>query len=44
LGLLVGIVLYFSSRKFAPDEERQLSEAFGPAWADYCSRVKMPWL
>lgn len=44
LGVVVGIALYAGSREFSPEEERQLSSAFGPAWDDYCKSVKVPWL
>jgi protein-S-isoprenylcysteine O-methyltransferase Ste14 len=44
LGVLIGGILYTGSRMFAPEEERALSQAFGPAWDEYCNKVKMPWL
>jgi len=44
LGVLSGIILYVASRIFSPEEERTLSEAFGPAWDEYCQGVKIPWL
>jgi len=44
LGVLIGIILYGAARRFAPEEERTLSKAFGPAWDDYSKKVKMPWL
>ncbi len=44
LGLLVGIVLYIGSRRYAPEEEGALSRTFGAAWEEYCQKVKMPWL
>jgi protein-S-isoprenylcysteine O-methyltransferase Ste14 len=44
LGLVVGIVLYLAARRYAPDEERELAETFGPAWDDYSAKVKIPWL
>lgn len=44
LGAAIGIVLYIGSRIFAPAEEAVLSETFGPAWDEYCSTVKIPWL
>lgn len=44
LGLLVGAALYVASRKYSPDEEKQLSETYGAAWDDYCNKVKIPWL
>ncbi len=44
LGVLVGIMLFIGSRKFSPEEEKQLSETFGIAWDEYCGKVKIPWL
>jgi len=44
LGLLVGVVLYFGSRMFAPAEEAALSKTFGAAWVEYSKTVKIPWL
>ena len=44
LGALIGIVLYLASRRFAPEEERTLSKAFGAAWDKYSGQVKIPWL
>jgi protein-S-isoprenylcysteine O-methyltransferase Ste14 len=44
LGILIGIVLYGASRIFEPEEERTLSETFGPAWDEYRRRVKIAWL
>lgn len=44
LGIVLGAVLYFASRLYAPDEERELSATFGSAWDDYCKRVIIPWL
>jgi protein-S-isoprenylcysteine O-methyltransferase Ste14 len=44
LGLAIGAVLYISSRRFAPDEEKALSRTFGATWDAYCQKVKMPWL
>lgn len=44
LGAVVGIALYVGSRRFAPAEEADLAERFGPAWDAYCRRVKVPWL
>ncbi len=41
---LIGVVVYVGSRLYAPEEERALSEAFGPAWDEYCKRVMIPWL
>ncbi len=44
LGALIGIVMYLASRRYAPAEEEVLSNAFGPAWNEYCRKVKIPWL
>ena len=44
LGLFIGIVLYFASRKFSPEEEKYLAKNFGAEWTDYLDKVKLPWL
>lgn len=44
LGVLLGGVLYVGSRLFAPHEERELARTFGPAWDQYCDKVKLSWL
>ncbi len=44
LGALIGIVLYVASRLFAPAEEAELADLFGPEWDAYCRGVKVPWL
>ncbi len=44
LGALIGAVLYIGSRRYAPAEERALSETFGARWDAYCADVKIPWL
>jgi len=44
LGALIGIALYAASRLFAPAEEADLADRFGPRWDAYCRRVKVPWL
>ena len=44
LGALIGIALYVASRLFAPAEEAELVDRFGPEWDAYCRRVKVPWL
>jgi protein-S-isoprenylcysteine O-methyltransferase Ste14 len=44
LGLVVGVVMYFSSRRFAPEEEKVLAEAFGTQWDEYRNAVTLPWL
>lgn len=44
LGLLLGIMIYVGSRRYSPEEEKVLSESFGPRWTEYCNGVKMPWL
>lgn len=44
LGAALGIVLYIGSRMYAPREEAELVRTFGPAWDEYRSTVKIPWL
>jgi protein-S-isoprenylcysteine O-methyltransferase Ste14 len=44
LGVLLGVVLYVGSSMCSPEEERTLSQTFGPAWDEYCDRVKIAWL
>ena len=44
LGVLIGIVMYAGSRIFSPQEEKMLSEKFGPSWDEYRKKVKIPWL
>jgi protein-S-isoprenylcysteine O-methyltransferase Ste14 len=44
LGVVIGIILYSGSRLFSPEEEELLSKTFGPAWEEYCKKVKIPWL
>jgi protein-S-isoprenylcysteine O-methyltransferase Ste14 len=42
LGLLIGIVMYIGSGKYAPDEEKYLSGKFGGEWDEYVKKVKFP--
>lgn len=44
LGAALGAVLYLASRRYAPAEEAELAETFGPAWDAYRDGVKIPWL
>jgi protein-S-isoprenylcysteine O-methyltransferase Ste14 len=44
LGLLIGLVLYVGSRRYAPEEEAALSERFGAEWDAYQRSVVLPWL
>jgi protein-S-isoprenylcysteine O-methyltransferase Ste14 len=44
LGVVIGLVLYTASRRFARDEETDLARRFGPSWNDYRARVLLPWL
>jgi protein-S-isoprenylcysteine O-methyltransferase Ste14 len=44
LGAAIGIVLYVAARRFAPEEEAELSETFGSAWDAYRAAVLIPWL
>jgi protein-S-isoprenylcysteine O-methyltransferase Ste14 len=43
LGALLGIVLYVASRRFAPEEEAALQQAFGAQWDSYRRTVLLPW-
>jgi protein-S-isoprenylcysteine O-methyltransferase Ste14 len=44
LGVLLGIIVYIGTRKYAPKEEEILSKAFGAAWKDHVNKIKIPWL
>jgi protein-S-isoprenylcysteine O-methyltransferase Ste14 len=44
LGAAIGLVLYLASRRYAPEEERQLASRFGDAWVAYRDRVAVPWI
>jgi protein-S-isoprenylcysteine O-methyltransferase Ste14 len=44
LGVVIGIVLYVGSRRFAPAEEAELANRFGVRWDRYRKAVKLPWL
>jgi protein-S-isoprenylcysteine O-methyltransferase Ste14 len=44
LGALTGIAMYVGSRIFAPEEEAELAKAFGRAWDDYSTTVRIRWL
>jgi protein-S-isoprenylcysteine O-methyltransferase Ste14 len=44
LGALMGVIVYIGSRIFSPEEEKMLSKTFGPAWDEYCNKVRIPWL
>ena len=44
LGVFLGIVMYAGSRIYSPQEEKMLSERFGPGWDEYRNKVKIPWL
>lgn len=44
LGAVIVIALYLASRVFAPAEEADLADRFGPEWDAYCRRVTVPWL
>lgn len=44
LGILIGIVVYIGSRLYSPEEEQILSNIFGEAWDNYCTKVKLPWI
>lgn len=40
LGVVLGAAMYVAARRYAPAEEAELSEAFGPAWDSYVRTVK----
>jgi len=44
IGFAIGIVLYSSSRLFAPNEERELAARFPQEYAAYRKRIVLPWL
>ena len=44
LGAFLGVVMYVGTRRYAPVEEAELSETFGPDWDDYRQSVKILWL
>ena len=44
LGALIGVILYISSRIFAPEEEGELSKTCGTTWDEYCKKLKVQWL
>ena len=44
LGAALGVVLYATSRRYAPAEEAELAERFDTAWDEYARSVKIPWL
>ncbi len=44
LGAAMGIVLYVATRRYAPREEAELAQRFGPSWDAYCHSVRLPWL
>ena len=44
LGVVIGLVMYLASRRFAPEEEATLAGTFGQAWDRYSTHVKVPWL
>jgi protein-S-isoprenylcysteine O-methyltransferase Ste14 len=44
LGAVIGVAVYVGSRLFAPAEEAELHETFGPEWETYARSVKLPWL
>ena len=44
LGFVLGLVLYAASRRFAPSEERELTERFPEEYPAYRKRVLLPWL
>ena len=44
LGIAVGLVMYFATRLYAPNEETELAERFGASWKRYEAGVRIPWL
>jgi protein-S-isoprenylcysteine O-methyltransferase Ste14 len=44
LGAVIGLALYVGARLFAPAEERELRNTFGPSWDAYERRVLLPWV
>lgn len=42
IGVLIGIIVYAGSRKYAPEEEKMLSKTFGAEWDRYCKKVILP--
>jgi protein-S-isoprenylcysteine O-methyltransferase Ste14 len=44
LGFVLGLVLYVASRRFAPNEERELAERFPDEYPAYREGVLLPWL
>ncbi len=44
VGFAIGIALYAWSRRFSPNEERELTAQFGRAYDAYRKRVLVPWL
>lgn len=44
VGFAIGGALYVASRRFAPDEERQLARDFPAEYPAYRLRVLLPWL
>jgi protein-S-isoprenylcysteine O-methyltransferase Ste14 len=44
LGFALGLVLYVASRRFAPSEEREMTERFPEEYPRYRKRVLLPWL
>lgn len=44
LGAFIGVALYIGTRRYAPEEERGLAQAFGPEWDAYTKKVLLPWL
>jgi protein-S-isoprenylcysteine O-methyltransferase Ste14 len=44
LGFFIGLIVYFGSRIYSPEEEKILAKIFNTAWVEYCQQVKLPWL
>jgi protein-S-isoprenylcysteine O-methyltransferase Ste14 len=44
LGLVIGFAMYAATRRYAPEEERELAARFGAEYNAYIGRVWLPWL
>jgi len=44
LGVVLGVLMYLASRRYAPAEEQALSKEFGAEWDRYAAAVKLPWM
>jgi protein-S-isoprenylcysteine O-methyltransferase Ste14 len=44
LGAAIGATVYIASRRFAPEEEAVLADAFGARWDAYARSVRLRWV